>query len=178
MLAAVAGVIAANPAAAQDVEPEPGIQISTLDIDRYPDVIMEIVGVDMFDPLDPELITITEDGKPVPSDRIQSIAAMGDTTTTGVVLVIDASNSMRGSKLADAKEAALAFVEQKRPQDEVAVIAFGPQPLTSWASLPTSPNSAPSLRRSKSWAARLGSTTPYSRLRRCLPLNQVSTPTP
>ena len=36
ILALLAGIIGALPAAAQDAEPEPGIEISTLDIDRYP----------------------------------------------------------------------------------------------------------------------------------------------
>ncbi len=44
------------------------------------------------------------------------------------MLAIDASNSMEGEKLDEAKLAALAFVDQKQPQDEVAVIAFGPPP--------------------------------------------------
>ncbi len=128
ILALLAGIIGALPAAAQDAEPEPGIEISTLDIDRYPNVIMEIAAINMVDPLDPEQFTITEDDEPIPSDRIQSIAPMGETTITGIVLVIDASNSMAGSKLDEAKRAAVAFVDQKRPQDQVAVIAFGPQP--------------------------------------------------
>jgi tight adherence protein B len=122
----LAGVIGAGPVAAQDAEPEPAIRISTLNIDRYPAVTMVIDGVNMVEPIDPGLITITENGEPVPSERIQEIAQIGDSITpTGVVLVIDASMSMEGEPLEEAKAAALAFVEQKRPQDSVAVIAFG-----------------------------------------------------
>jgi tight adherence protein B len=126
VLAVLAGVIGASPVAAQDAEPEPAIRISTLNIDRYPAVTMVIDGVNMVEPLDPDLITITENGEPVPPDRIQEIAQIGDSITpTGVVLVIDASMSMEGEPLEEAKAAALGFVEQKRPQDSVAVIAFG-----------------------------------------------------
>ncbi len=48
--------------------PSPTIEISTLDIDNYPAVIMVIDGVNMLDPLDPDLITITEDGNTVPRE--------------------------------------------------------------------------------------------------------------
>jgi tight adherence protein B len=126
VLAVLAGIIGAAPAAAQDADGEPAIRISNLDIDRYPSVTMVIDGVNMFETLDPDLMTITEDGEPVPPDRIQEKAQIAESTTpTGIVLVIDASESMEGRPLEEAKAAALAFVEQKRPQDSVAVIAFG-----------------------------------------------------
>ncbi|HEX2368863.1 MAG TPA: hypothetical protein VHM94_06475, partial [Acidimicrobiia bacterium] len=70
VLAVLAGIIGAAPAAAQDADGEPAIRISNLDIDRYPSVTMVIDGVNMFETLDPDLMTITEDGEPVPPDRI------------------------------------------------------------------------------------------------------------
>ncbi len=126
VLAVLAGIIGAPPAAAQDADGEPAIRISHLDIDRYPSVTMVIDGVNMVETLDPDLMTITEDGELVPPDRIQEKAQLSESSTpTGIVLVIDASESMEGLPLEEAKAAALAFVEQKRPQDSVAVIAFG-----------------------------------------------------
>ncbi len=112
----------------------------------------------------PRTPVITEDGREV--QRIESkIVPLGNTTPTGVVLVIDASNSMAGQKLEEAKDAALAFVEQKRPEDQVAVIAFGRDSQGLAVQRPTRKNSGLSSSRSKL----LGNQTPALRrgIRRC-----------
>lgn len=53
---------------------------------------------------------------------IQSIRDRAEATRT--VLVIDASKSMAGAPFEDALRAAIRFIESKRPQDEVAVLAI------------------------------------------------------
>ena len=175
ILALIAGIIGALPAEKpQDAEPEPGIEIYLLHIDRYPNVIMEIAAINMVDPVDPEQFTITEDDEPIPSDRIQSIAPWVRRTITGIVLVIDASNSMAGSKL-DEASVPLSPSSMKRPQDQVAA----PSPLahhlsTRWISHPTGTSSSPLSSRSKCSAGKPRSTTRSSRRQRCSPASLIS----
>ena len=73
--------------------------------------------------LDESRVRILENGEPV--DQLSVVpadeAAEGE---FGVVLVIDASNSMRGTAIAGAVEAARAFAEQRSPNQLVAVLVF------------------------------------------------------
>ena len=73
--------------------------------------------------LDESRVRILENGEPV--DQLSVVpadeAAEGQ---FGVVLVIDASNSMRGAAIAGAVEAARAFAEQRSPNQLVAVLVF------------------------------------------------------
>ncbi|GIU95317.1 MAG: hypothetical protein KatS3mg012_1774 [Gaiellaceae bacterium] len=67
-------------------------------------------------------LEVTENGGAVLS---LSVEAPG--TTTGAILLIDASNSMRGAPIEGAMEAARAFMEVRAPDLPVAVIAYNPQ---------------------------------------------------
>ena len=71
---------------------------------------------------------LRENGKIV---RDFDVVPIGEalTTSLGIVLVIDTSGSMRpGGKLEQAKTAARQFVEQKLPNDRIAVVAFSNEP--------------------------------------------------
>jgi tight adherence protein B len=64
--------------------------------------------------------TLTENGNQVVGLHAVNLAA-----TKSVVVAIDRSRSMAGAKLADALEAARAFLNTKAPSDRVSVVAFG-----------------------------------------------------
>jgi tight adherence protein B len=67
-------------------------------------------------------ISLTENGAPVTELGLQAPGS-----TSGAVLLIDASNSMRGAPIAGAMQAARAFVAQRNRKLPVAVIVFGPE---------------------------------------------------
>lgn len=54
-----------------------------------------------------------------------TVAPQGTDEGLSVVLAVDASGSMKGTKMAAAQQAALEFLQLLRPQDEVAVMTFG-----------------------------------------------------
>lgn len=71
---------------------------------------------------DPTQLSITVDGQPV-SDL--EVAPLGESSVpVGVVLVIDASGSMLGAPMDSAKAAANSFIDQKRPEDAIAIVSF------------------------------------------------------
>jgi VWFA-related protein len=65
------------------------------------------------------------DGQPVPVVSVENIT--NNELPISVVMVIDTSDSMAGTPLADTKTAALSFLEQLRDGDEIAVIDFDSQ---------------------------------------------------
>jgi len=67
-------------------------------------------------------VAVTENGGPV-----TGLAVEAPGTTTGAILLIDASNSMRGAPIAGAMAAARAFMAQRAPGLPVAVIAYNPE---------------------------------------------------
>jgi len=72
--------------------------------------------------LTPATVDVTENGGPV-----TGLAVEAPGTTTGAILLIDASNSMRGAPIAGAMAAARAFMAQRVPGLPVAVIAYNPE---------------------------------------------------
>src|SRR4029077_1826557 len=64
--------------------------------------------------------TLTENGNAVVGLQATNLAS-----TKSVVVAIDRSRSMAGAKLADALDAARAFLHTKSPTDRVSVVAFG-----------------------------------------------------
>lgn len=71
---------------------------------------------------DPAGVGITVNGEAVTDLTVESVAQ--STVPVGTVLAIDASGSMSGAPLAAAKAAAVSFVEQSNPADQIAVITF------------------------------------------------------
>jgi VWFA-related protein len=66
--------------------------------------------------------TVYEDGEP------QEIGYFAEEDApSSVVLLMDVSSSMEGKELQEAKRAALEFINQSRPDNEIAVVAFNDQ---------------------------------------------------
>ena len=73
--------------------------------------------------LSPGQVRLRENGKRVSRLALQP-ASVASTKKFGVVLVIDASNSMRGAPLRNAFAAARAFAAERNPQQQLAVVTF------------------------------------------------------
>jgi tight adherence protein B len=73
--------------------------------------------------LDAGQLTITENGEPVTAVGVEPPGS----GTSGVVLLIDASNSMKGAPIAGAMAAARAFMGKRVADLPVAVVAFNPE---------------------------------------------------
>ena len=71
---------------------------------------------------DPELLVITADGQQVSNLEVRSLGESSVPVRTA--LVIDSSGSMAGAPLDAAKAAAQAFVDQKRAEDQIALVTF------------------------------------------------------
>jgi tight adherence protein B len=66
-------------------------------------------------------VSLSENGTPVSDLSVEAPGA-----ANGVVLLIDASNSMQGAPIQGAMRAARAFLAQRSPKVPVAVVVFGP----------------------------------------------------
>jgi tight adherence protein B len=77
--------------------------------------------------LGPNQVQVLENGKPV-SDLTLTPSGGGSARQFGVVLLIDASDSMRGRAIAGAMAAARAFSSKRARQEQLAVIAFNRSP--------------------------------------------------
>jgi len=111
-------------------------RITQVDTSRFPEVTVYISVTDASgEPkgVSPSSLVILENGVPVEPDKIGGEGEIGSLTT---LLVMDISGSMNSQgKLQAAKEAAIAYVDQSRPQDFVGLESFNTrieydQPLT------------------------------------------------
>lgn len=104
-----------------------GSEIEIVDINgaRYADGGQTTMIVDFrnfSEAPNPDLLEITANGQPITN---LEVATLGESTVpVGTVLVIDSSGSMAGTPIEAAKTAAQAFVDQKRPEDQIALITF------------------------------------------------------
>jgi Flp pilus assembly protein TadB/uncharacterized protein YegL len=73
--------------------------------------------------LTPNQLTITENGDPVTAVGVEPPGS----GKSGVVLLIDASQSMEGRPIEEAMRAARAFVRTRNPEMPVAVMAYNPE---------------------------------------------------
>ena len=72
-------------------------------------------------PVDPATVSVTENGQPVDGVRIAPLQSLDQ---AGVVLVIDASDSMHGASIETAFAAARQFAAQRDPRQPLAVVVF------------------------------------------------------
>ncbi len=72
--------------------------------------------------VDPTSVRVTENGRRVTGVDVAPVAAAG--IHFGVVLALDASESMTGAPLAGALDAARAFVTRREGEQEVGIVAF------------------------------------------------------
>lgn len=113
---------AGSAALAQTESSAPVIEITDVNIVRYPRVQMIVDFLNFEEALDPAQLQITENGNAVSDLEIETIAE--SRVQVGIVLVIDASGSMEGAPIEAAKAAALSFINQKRAEDFIAVATF------------------------------------------------------
>lgn len=113
---------AGSTALAQTESSAPVIQITDVNIARYPRVQMIVDFLNLEEALDPAQLQVTENGNAVGDLEIETIAE--SRVQVGIVLVIDASGSMEGPPIEAAKAAALSFINQKRAEDFIAVATF------------------------------------------------------
>lgn len=116
-------MVLAAPALAQTGSQE--IEIVDINGSRYPDggqTQMVINFKNFADEPDPATLKVTANGQAVSDLEVESVG--NSAVSVGVVLAIDASGSMAGTPIDEAKAAAKSFVEQARPEDRIAVIAF------------------------------------------------------
>lgn len=121
---------------AQDTA-SPQIRITQVDNSKFPQVTVYVsVTNSAGEPVavDPSTIQISENGQSMqPTD----VSGQGEIGTTTTLLVIDVSGSMGlSNKMAGAKDAAKAYVNQMRPGDQAGVVSFNTdvkvvQPITS-----------------------------------------------
>ncbi len=103
------------------------VSIRQTDTSQYPSVSL-MVSLAAEDQADLPVLTgknfsLQENGKAVSAIEVEPI--LKEQEPMAVVLVLDTSASMKGKPLKDAKAAATTFIELMKPQDEVAIVAFG-----------------------------------------------------
>lgn len=91
---------------------------------RFPDKVF-ILELPESKALTTSQVDVTENGQPVLDP---SLAAPGG-STSGAILLIDASNSMKGKPIEKAMAAARAFMAERAPDLPVAVIVYNPNVL-------------------------------------------------
>jgi VWFA-related protein len=115
-----------QPAFAQEAGSQ--IRITQVDNSKFPQVTVYVSVTDAKgEPLAvaPEQIQINENGKLMTPDQISGSGEIGPLTT---LLVVDVSGSMNYSgKIAAAKTAANAYVDQMRPGDQAGLLTFNTQ---------------------------------------------------
>jgi VWFA-related protein len=119
-------LLPAEPALAQTNAPL--IHITQVDTSKFPQVTVYVSAVDASGepaPVDPNQIQIYENGQLMKPEAVSAAGQIGSLTT---LLVIDTSGSMRyANKLAGAKAAAEAYVDQMRPGDQAGLLTFDTQ---------------------------------------------------
>ena len=96
------------------------VELRGVDATSYP-----TIHASVYSPTGGGKPALWENGTPVAGYQAQNLGAV-----KAIAVLIDRSQSMRGTPLLDAASGARAFVAAKSPNDEVAVIAFGSKPLT------------------------------------------------
>jgi tight adherence protein B len=120
--AAVLGA-AALPLAAGAAAPAKGVQLTEAGGATFP-VRAYVLSLPGERQLSTGQVQVTENGQPVVDLTVRPASAAGRTTTFGSVLVIDASDSMKGKPIASAMAAARAFAAQRAPNTRLGVITF------------------------------------------------------
>jgi len=93
------------------------LSLRGIDTSGYPTVRVTVVAPVARTAAPP---TLTENG-----NRVVGLRAVNLAATKSVVIAIDRSRSMKGTKLSDSLEAARAFLLTKAPSDKVSVVGFG-----------------------------------------------------
>jgi tight adherence protein B len=122
LLALLAAVLAAAPTAAG----KPGLSLTEAGNPPFPDRAF-VLTLPSDRSLTANQIRVRENGAPVTGLTVVP-AALGQGNQFGVVLVIDASDSMKGKPIEGALEAAQLFVGHRTAAQQVAVVTFNKEP--------------------------------------------------
>lgn len=113
LIVALLGTAIAAPQAEQG-----SLKIKRIDRSEYPEITLHLGLTSIEKDVD---FKVLEDGREVKHVGVTSRAGK---EPVAVTLIIDVSGSMGGKPLDDAKAAAKLFVEQARPDDQIAIISF------------------------------------------------------
>ena len=119
VLALPAFALAQKPAQQPAQGPAPAL--SETSTSGFPDKAY-LVTLPSTQPLTEKNVTVTENDSPVLS---LGVAPPGG-DKSGALLLIDASNSMKGAPIESAMAAARAFLKERKPNLPVAIVVFGP----------------------------------------------------
>ena len=112
-----------QPALAQEETAQ--VRITQVDASKFPQVTVYVSVTDTNGKpvgVDPSLIHLDEAGQVVKAGQVSGVGAVGPLTT---MLVMDVSGSMNNAgKLAAAKQAARAYIDQMRPGDQAGLVSF------------------------------------------------------
>ena len=110
-----------------------GLRLTPVGKPRFPDRTYALT-VPPGSAIDPNQVRVEENGRPVAGRSVSPASRAAE--KLGVVLVIDASRSMKGQPIEDAMEAARAFARRRNPIQPMGVVMFNsevatPLPLTT-----------------------------------------------
>jgi tight adherence protein B len=124
-LLAVALALLAPASAYAQTSSEPEVRITDVNTSRYEEggnTTMVVAFQNFGEPVDPNQLTVTANGQPA---TVTSVESVGESSVPiGIVLTMDVSGSMEGEPITQAKAAAKAFVQGKRPNDFIALVTF------------------------------------------------------
>lgn len=119
----IAGAALASIALPAHAAEELGVR--EVDTSEFPEVRLTVQGAAGLDPRD---FAVRENDRVISDLRVVPLAE-SESRAAGVALVIDTSGSMRaGDKIGAARQAADAFLAQKAPTDQVALVSFSDAP--------------------------------------------------
>ena len=119
-LAALAALAVLGASAPSALAAPDELRLTPVGTPRFPDRSYAL-SLPQGQSVSPARVSVTENGEPVDAS-ISPAKAAG--AKVGVVLVIDASNSMRGAPIADAMAAARVFADQRSPDQPLGVVTF------------------------------------------------------
>jgi tight adherence protein B len=123
VVAIVLGALWLLAGAALGAAPTGGARVGLIEADaRFPDRAFVLALPDQRR-LGPRQVHVFENGTPVSNVSVVPMAE-GEKADFGVVLVMDASNSMRGSAIVDATAAAREFAARRAAKQQLAVVTF------------------------------------------------------
>ena len=123
---ALLALLAAGLTAAPSAAGKSGLTLTEAGNPPFPDRAF-VLTLPSDRPLSADQLRVRENGTPVTGLTVVP-AALGKGNQFGVVLVIDASDSMKGKPIAGALAAAQLFVGHRTAEEQVAVVTFNDQP--------------------------------------------------
>ncbi len=123
---ALLALLAAGLTAAPSAAGKSGLTLTEAGNPPFPDRAF-VLTLPSDRPLSADQLRVRENGTPVTGLTVVP-AALGKGNQFGVVLVIDASDSMKGKPIAGALGAAQLFVGHRTAEQQVAVVTFNDQP--------------------------------------------------